>query len=72
MVDGYRAGRVFLAADAAHVHSPAGGQGMNTGIQCENAVHVPDRTGRAGNGQKLFRIDWMPNIAAIWTTFPYL
>lgn len=28
----YRAGRVFLAGDAAHVHSPAGGQGMNTGI----------------------------------------
>jgi 2-polyprenyl-6-methoxyphenol hydroxylase-like FAD-dependent oxidoreductase len=24
---------VFLAGDAAHVHSPAGGQGMNTGIQ---------------------------------------
>lgn len=29
----YRAGNVFLAGDAAHVHSPAGGQGMNTGIQ---------------------------------------
>ena len=26
-------GRVFLAGDAAHIHSPAGGQGMNTGIQ---------------------------------------
>jgi 2-polyprenyl-6-methoxyphenol hydroxylase-like FAD-dependent oxidoreductase len=33
MVDRYRAGRIFLAGDAAHVHSPAGGQGMNTGIQ---------------------------------------
>jgi FAD binding domain len=33
MVDRYRAGQVFLAGDAAHVHSPAGGQGMNTGIQ---------------------------------------
>ncbi|MEV0946482.1 FAD-dependent monooxygenase [Rhodococcus sp. NPDC049939] len=29
----YRTGRVFLAGDAAHVHSPAGAQGMNTGIQ---------------------------------------
>jgi 2-polyprenyl-6-methoxyphenol hydroxylase-like FAD-dependent oxidoreductase len=29
----YRVGRVFLAGDAAHIHSPAGAQGMNTGIQ---------------------------------------
>lgn len=29
----YRHGRAFLAGDAAHVHSPMGGQGMNTGIQ---------------------------------------
>ncbi len=29
----YRVKRCFLAGDAAHVHSPAGGQGMNTGIQ---------------------------------------
>jgi 2-polyprenyl-6-methoxyphenol hydroxylase-like FAD-dependent oxidoreductase len=29
----YRLGRVMLAGDAAHIHSPAGGQGMNTGMQ---------------------------------------
>jgi 2-polyprenyl-6-methoxyphenol hydroxylase-like FAD-dependent oxidoreductase len=31
-VKDYRLGRVFLAGDAAHIHSPAGGQGMNTGM----------------------------------------
>ena len=31
--DAFRSGRAFLAGDAAHVHSPVGGQGMNTGIQ---------------------------------------
>ena len=29
----YRAGRILLAGDAAHVHSPIGGQGLNTGVQ---------------------------------------
>ena len=33
LADRYREGRVLLAGDAAHIHSPAGGQGMNTGIQ---------------------------------------
>ena len=32
VADAYRNGRVLLAGDAAHVHSPAGGQGMNAGI----------------------------------------
>jgi 2-polyprenyl-6-methoxyphenol hydroxylase-like FAD-dependent oxidoreductase len=33
LADAYRAGPLLLAGDAAHVHSPAGGQGMNIGIQ---------------------------------------
>jgi 2-polyprenyl-6-methoxyphenol hydroxylase-like FAD-dependent oxidoreductase len=33
MVPRYQVGRVFLAGDAAHIHSPVGGQGMNIGIQ---------------------------------------
>jgi len=33
VVDRLRVGRCFLAGDAAHIHSPAGGQGMNTGMQ---------------------------------------
>jgi 2-polyprenyl-6-methoxyphenol hydroxylase-like FAD-dependent oxidoreductase len=33
MAERFRSGRVFLAGDAAHVHSPAGGQGLNTGVQ---------------------------------------
>lgn len=32
-VDRYSEGRLFLCGDAAHIHSPVGGQGMNTGIQ---------------------------------------
>jgi 2-polyprenyl-6-methoxyphenol hydroxylase-like FAD-dependent oxidoreductase len=31
--ESYRSGNVFLAGDAAHIHSPVGAQGMNTGIQ---------------------------------------
>ncbi len=40
VADTYRAGRLLLAGDAAHVHSPAGGQGMNLGIQ--DAVALGD------------------------------
>jgi 2-polyprenyl-6-methoxyphenol hydroxylase-like FAD-dependent oxidoreductase len=48
----YRHGRVFLAGDAAHIHSPAGGQGMNTGMQ--DAVNLAWKLamvvrGRAGD-----------------------
>ncbi len=40
IADAYRKGRVVLAGDAAHVHSPAGGQGMNAGIL--DAVSLAD------------------------------
>jgi 2-polyprenyl-6-methoxyphenol hydroxylase-like FAD-dependent oxidoreductase len=33
LADEYRAGNAFIAGDAAHIHPPTGGQGMNTGIQ---------------------------------------
>jgi len=33
LADHYRAGRVFLAGDAAHIHYPVGGQGLNIGLQ---------------------------------------
>ena len=50
VADAYRRGPVFLVGDAAHVHSPAGGQGMNTGIQ--DAVDLGDalRAALAGGG----------------------
>ncbi len=33
LADRYRRGRILLAGDAAHIHSPAGGQGLNTSVQ---------------------------------------
>ncbi len=45
----YRTGQVFLAGDAAHIHSPAGGQGMNTGIQ--DAVNLGWKLGLVAIGQ---------------------
>ena len=44
-----RVGRILLAGDAAHVHSPAGGQGMNTGIQDGVAVAEALSTAMDGN-----------------------
>lgn len=44
----YRAGRVFLAGDAAHVHAPTGGQGLNTGVQ--DAVNLGWKLAHAVRG----------------------
>ena len=44
----YRAGRVLLAGDAAHVHSPVGGQGLNTGVQ--DAVNLGWKLAQVVNG----------------------
>jgi len=44
----YRQGRVLLAGDAAHIHLPAGGQGMNTGIQ--DAVNLGWKLGAVARG----------------------
>ena len=46
VADRFRAGRLLLAGDAAHVHSPAGGQGMNTGIQDGYALGAAFATGQ--------------------------
>jgi 2-polyprenyl-6-methoxyphenol hydroxylase-like FAD-dependent oxidoreductase len=45
----YRSGRMFLAGDAAHIHSPAGAQGMNTGIQ--DAVNLGWKLAHAVGGR---------------------
>ena len=50
LADAYRAGRVLLAGDAAHVHSPAGGQGMNVGIV--DAITLADALSQALTGNE--------------------
>jgi hypothetical protein len=45
----YRVGRVLLAGDAAHVHTPAGGQGMNTGLQ--DAANLSWKLAQVINGR---------------------
>lgn len=50
-----RKGRVLLCGDSAHVHSPAGGQGMNTGIQ--DAMSLADVLGDVLGGAEESRLD---------------
>jgi 2-polyprenyl-6-methoxyphenol hydroxylase-like FAD-dependent oxidoreductase len=49
LADSFRAGRLFLAGDAAHTHSPAAAQGMNTGIV--DAVNLGWKLAFAGTGE---------------------
>jgi 2-polyprenyl-6-methoxyphenol hydroxylase-like FAD-dependent oxidoreductase len=50
VADQYRSGRVLLAGDAAHTHSPAGGQGMNLGLR--DAITLADALSTALNGDE--------------------
>jgi 2-polyprenyl-6-methoxyphenol hydroxylase-like FAD-dependent oxidoreductase len=53
LADVYRQGRVLLAGDAAHVHSPAGGQGMNAGILDAVTLAAALQQALAGNDAAL-------------------
>ncbi|WP_280461101.1 FAD-dependent oxidoreductase [Nocardia carnea] len=55
LADSYRRGRILLAGDAAHVHSPAGGQGMNLGI--EDAVTTGRILSRVLQGETATLLD---------------
>src|SRR5207245_4237482 len=50
----FRHGRVFLVGDAAHIHSPVGGQGMNTGIG--DAVNLAWKLAAVTHGRAPARI----------------
>ena len=49
VADRFRKGRVFLLGDAAHIHSPVGGQGMNTGIG--DAINLAWKLAEVRNGR---------------------
>lgn len=51
-VDSYQAGNVFLAGDAAHIHSPLGGRGMNLGIEDAAWLAWQIAEGRTANYSK--------------------
>ncbi|MEU8226030.1 NAD(P)/FAD-dependent oxidoreductase [Kribbella sp. NPDC048915] len=53
VADRYRSGRVLLAGDAAHTHSPAGGQGMNLGLRDAVALADALSTALAGDDSQL-------------------
>jgi 2-polyprenyl-6-methoxyphenol hydroxylase-like FAD-dependent oxidoreductase len=53
-VSQYRYGRIFLSGDAAHIHSPAGGQGMNTGMQ--DAINLAWKLAMVAHGDASERL----------------
>lgn len=55
IADSFRQGRVLLAGDAAHVHSPAGGQGMNLGI--EDGIIAGESLSRVLSGESEHLLD---------------
>ncbi|OKI61180.1 pentachlorophenol monooxygenase [Streptomyces sp. MJM1172] len=69
LADRFREGRVFLAGDAAHIHSPAGGQGLNTSVQ--DAYNLGWKLGavlRGGAAPSLldtYEEERLPNAAAM-------
>lgn len=52
-VDTYQSGNVFLAGDAAHIHSPAGGRGMNLGVEDAATLAWLIQEGRADEYTRL-------------------
>lgn len=68
MADRMRDGRVFLAGDAAHVHSPTGGQGITTGMQ--DACNLAWKLARVSGGAPMTLLDTydeerLPHIAEV-------
>ena len=68
MADRFRSGRVFLAGDAAHIHSPTGGQGITTGTQ--DALNLAWKLARVARGAPESLLDTyeeerMPQVRAV-------
>ena len=63
----YREGRVLLAGDAAHVHSPVGGQGLNIGVQ--DAVNLGWKLAQVVHGQRR-KASWIPTMPSATRSLP--
>jgi hypothetical protein len=63
----YRQGRILLAGDAAHVHAPLGGQGLNTGVQ--DAVNLGWKLAQVVNNTSP-RACWTPTMANVIRSAP--